>query len=457
VTTPASIDLPAALAGARTLLQRCYGYPDFRPSQRRVVASVLAGRDVLGVLPTGAGKSVCFQIPATLRDGLTLVISPLISLMQDQVEAARRRGIPAAFLNSTLERETQDEVLRAAARGTCRLLYVAPERLHRLTMDLLEREVRPALIAVDEAHCISEWGHDFRPSYRALGEARAAFGWPQVVALTGSATPEVRRDIVDTLRLGARRRVDLHLASFDRPNLRFEVAPVKSDRIRVEALCEELRREPGCAIVYAPTRNTTEAIARLLQYRGIRAVPYHAGLTKERRAETLERFLDGDFRVTVATCAFGMGIDKPDVRLVLHWSMPPTPESYYQEAGRAGRDGQSARCLLLYARGDRSLHQLQIGVTFPPEKMVERAWRDAAAFKRLPSGVRASVERLRAELKPAHGRVDWSAVRRRKKLALERLKAVDRYATTRGCRRSVLLGWFGEEIGRCGNCDRCRQ
>ncbi|HET9514326.1 MAG TPA: ATP-dependent DNA helicase RecQ [Gemmatimonadales bacterium] len=452
-----AVDLPAALAGARALLARYYGYPDFRPSQRRVVASVLAGRDVLGVLPTGAGKSVCFQIPAMQRDGLTLVVSPLISLMQDQVDAARRRGIPAAFLNSTLEPANQSAVLRAVADGTCRLLYVAPERLPRLTADLLERCLGPTLIAVDEAHCISEWGHDFRPSYRALGQARSAFGWPQVVALTGSATPDVRRDIMDTLRFGVRRRFDLHLASFDRPNLRFEVARVKSDRLRVGVLCEELRREPGCAIVYASTRNTTETIARLLQYRGIRAVPYHAGLTKARRSETLERFLGGDARVTVATCAFGMGIDKPDVRLVLHWSMPPTPESYYQEAGRAGRDGQPSRCLLLYARGDRSLHQLQIGVTFPPEKMVERAWRDPAAFKRLPSGVRASVERLRGELKPGCGRVDWSAVRNRKQLALERLRAVDRYATTRGCRRAVLLGWFGEEIGRCGNCDRCRQ
>ena len=447
--------LPAALDRARAVLLRHFGYPDFRPSQRRVVTSVLAGRDVLGVLPTGAGKSVCFQIPALVQSGVTVVISPLISLMQDQVDAARRRNIPASYVNSTQEPAAQAQVLAAVETGQCRLLYVAPERITRLAGELAERGVRPALFAVDEAHCISEWGHDFRPSYRALGRARETLGWPPVVALTGSATPAVRHDIITTLGLGRRRRLDAHLVSFDRPNLRFEVVRVKDERERVGRLCTELRAEPGCAIVYAPTRNTTEAIARLLWYRGIRAIPYHAGLTKERRTETLERFLSGDARVTVATCAFGMGIDKPEVRLVLHWSMPPTPESYYQEAGRAGRDGKPSRCLLLHGRGDLALHQLQIGVTFPPEKVIERAWRSPPAFKRLPSGVRASVERLRGELNPERGTVDWSAVRQRKRLALERLKAVERYARTRGCRRSVLLGWFGETIHRCTNCDRC--
>jgi ATP-dependent DNA helicase RecQ len=416
---------------------------------------VLAGRDVLGVLPTGAGKSVCFQVPALLHPGLTVVISPLISLMQDQVDAARRRGIPAAFVNSTQDRAVQKAVLAALSTGECRLLYVAPERLPRLSMELTERRVLPALFAIDEAHCISEWGHDFRPSYRGLGTARELLGWPQVVALTGSATPAVRQDIIDTLRLGRKRPLDSHLASFDRPNLRFEVARVKDERQRVQRLCHELAREPGCAIVYAPTRNTTEAIARMLWYRGIRAIPYHAGLTKERRAETLERFLGNDARVTVATCAFGMGIDKPEVRLVVHWSMPPTPESYYQEAGRAGRDGNASRCVLLFGPGDLALHQLQIGVTFPPAKVVESAWRNPGIFKRLPSGVRASVERFKAELHPERGPVDWSAVRRRRKLAVERLKAMERYGRTRGCRRSVLLGWFGEETRRCRNCDRC--
>ena len=447
--------LPAALDRARAVLLRHFGYPDFRPSQRRVVTSVLAGRDVLGVLPTGAGKSVCFQIPALVQSGVTVVISPLISLMQDQVDAARRRGIPASYVNSTQEPAAQLQVLSAVESGECRLLYVAPERMTRLSGELSDRRVRPVLFAIDEAHCISEWGHDFRPSYRALGKARESLGWPPVVALTGSATPAVRHDIITMLGLGRRLRLDAHLASFDRPNLRFEVARVRAERERVARLHAELRAEPGCAIVYAPTRNTTESIARMLWYRGIRAIPYHAGLTKERRAETLERFLSGDARVTVATCAFGMGIDKPEVRLVLHWSMPPTPESYYQEAGRAGRDGEASRCLLLHGPGDLALHRLQIGVTFPPEKVIETAWRSASAFKRLPSGIRASVERLRGELHPERGRVDWSAVRQRKRLALQRLKAVERYARTRGCRRTVLLGWFGEEIRKCGSCDRC--
>ncbi len=457
MTATATLDLPSRLDEARTVLARHFGYPDFRPSQRRVVTSVLAGRDVLGVLPTGAGKSVCFQVPAMLAGGLTVVISPLISLMQDQVDSARRRGIPAAFVNSTLDAETQAAVLAAVAAGDCRLLYVAPERLPRLTRELTEREIRPALFAIDEAHCISEWGHDFRPSYRALGQARLAFGWPQVVALTGSATPEVREDIARVMGLGARARCDVHVASFDRPNLRFEVREVRDEPSRLSLVLASLEHERGCAIVYAPTRNQTEALSRVLNLRGHNAIPYHAGLTKPRRAETLERFLAGECRITVATCAFGMGIDKPDVRLVIHWSMPPTPESYYQEAGRAGRDGSVSRCLLLHGRADAGLHKLQLGVTFPEERTLLEAWRDQSAYKRLPSGVRASADRLRDELHPGRGLIKWDGIRRRKKLAFERLNAMERYATTKGCRRAALLEWFGERIGRCTGCDRCRR
>src|SRR5262245_22578145 len=220
--------VPGLLDSARRVLKAHFGYDDFRPAQRRVLASILAGRDVLGVLPTGAGKSVCFQVPAMLRPGLTLVISPLISLMQDQVEAARRRGLPAAFVNSTLDAETQREVLQSVREGRCRLLYVAPERLPRLSHELQAIGVKPACLAIDEAHCISEWGHDFRPSYRLVGKGRDAFGWPQAIALTGSATPQVRLDIQRSLGLGSRTKCDVHVASFDRPNLRFEVCDVRN-------------------------------------------------------------------------------------------------------------------------------------------------------------------------------------------------------------------------------------
>ena len=447
--------VPGRLDAARQVLKRHFGYDDFRPAQRRVLASILAGRDVLGVLPTGAGKSVCFQVPAMLRPGLTLVISPLISLMQDQVEAARRRGLHAAFVNSTLDAETQVSVLQSVQDGQCRLLYVAPERLPRLSHELHARGLRPMCLAVDEAHCISEWGHDFRPSYRLVGQGREAFGWPQAIALTGSATPQVRVDIQRSLGLGSRAKFDLHVASFDRPNLRFEVGEVRNDVRRLGEVFAHVAAVHGSAIVYAPTRNLTESIARLLHNRGIRTLPYHAGLTKARRAETLSRFIHGDARVVAATCAFGMGIDKPDVRLVLHWSMPPTLESYYQEAGRAGRDGEPSRCLLLHAGRDIDLLEMQLDTTFPPEKTVGDAWRDRVVYQKLPKNVQASVDRLRAELRPERGPVDWTRVRKRKELARERLKAIERYATVVSCRREALLGWFGEKGIRCSGCDRC--
>jgi ATP-dependent DNA helicase RecQ len=456
--TPAS-GCGSSLEPARIVLARHFGFQDFRPPQRRVIASVLAGDDVLGVLPTGAGKSVCFQVPGMLDPGVTLIVSPLISLMQDQVDAARRRNLPAGFINSTMDRGSQREAIQQLSAGAWRLLYTAPERLVRLTGDLHQAGVRISRLVVDEAHCISEWGHDFRPAYRAIGQARRALGWPQVLALTGSATPAVRDDIRASLGLGAgspgRRRFSLHLESFDRPNLRFVVRRARDERDRLRMLLHELSCERGAVIVYAATRNVTESLARILWDQGHVALPYHAGLTKERRAETLEKFLNGKVRVVVATCAFGMGIDKPDVRLVAHWTLPPTPESYYQEAGRAGRDGHSARCVLFHRTKDGRLHRLQVDITLPKEGLVQRAWQDARVRSRLSSGVLASVERLRVELRPERQQVDWEPVRKRRRLAVERLRAMERYATSRTCRRKELIGWFGERLERCAGCDRC--
>ena len=355
---------------ARAALRRHFGYPDFRPAQAGVVRSVLTGRDTLAVLPTGAGKSVCFQVPAVVLGGLTLVVSPLISLMQDQVAAAGARGIPAAALTSGLSAEEQAAVWDRIEAGALRLLYLSPERLERTAGELRERGVRPALLAVDEAHCIAEWGHDFRPSYRRLGAARYRLGRPPVVALTGSATPAVRREITRSLGLPAD-RVAVHLSSFDRTNLWFGVVPV-AGRDRLEALLLLLRGDDRMAIVYAPTRGLTESIARAVVTAGHRAAPYHAGLDRARRAAILDAFLDDRLDLVVATCAFGMGIDKPSVRLVVHWTLPPTPESYYQEAGRAGRDGEFARCVLLYHARDAELHRRQLDVTFPPARTLER-------------------------------------------------------------------------------------
>jgi ATP-dependent DNA helicase RecQ len=441
---------------ARRLLRHHFGHHDFRPAQVPVVESVLCGRDTLAVLPTGGGKSVCFQIPALVSGGLTLVVSPLIALMQDQVAAAVARGLPAAALHSGVDAAERERIWAALRQRTLRLLYVSPERLTRLAPELSDRDLRPALLAVDEAHCIAEWGHDFRPSYRALGAARYRLGRPPAVALTGSATPEVRADIARSLRFFPGRFTE-HLGSFDRANLWFGVVPVASERARLEALIRLLADDDRMVIVYAPTRSLTEAIARALAQAGHRAAPYHAGLSRERRGGTLQAFLDDRLDVIVATCAFGMGIDKAQIRLVVHWTLPATPEAYYQEAGRAGRDGQFARCVLLWRKGDATLHRRQLDVTFPPRALLERLWRDGASCHGVPANIRASAERLRHELRPERGPVHWSVVAERRRRAEARIAAVEAYATGRGCRRKALIGYFGERLDQCSGCDRCRR
>jgi ATP-dependent DNA helicase RecQ len=441
------------IAHATALLKRTFGHDDFRPLQRRVIEPVLAGRDVLAVLPTGGGKSVCFQIPALADGGLTLVVSPLIALMQDQVAGLSGKGVPAAALNGTLDAAEQAAVIADAAAGRLRLLYVSPERLPRAADELLQRGGSIARLAVDEAHCIAEWGHDFRPSYRVLRRARLALGRPPCIALTGSATPLVRKEIREALGLG-RDTVEI-VGSFDRPNLRFRVVPVTGRDDRLAKLVVTVRTTRGAAVVYAPTRGLVEGLARTLVESGVRAAPYHAGLSTEVRKRVLEEFLDDRIRVVVATCAFGMGIDKPGVRLVAHWTYPSTPESYYQEAGRAGRDGRAAECMLFHHPADDQLPKRQIATTFPEERLIEALWRDPLLRARQPAAVVAAADRLGAELRPDRDRVDWSPVRKRRRAAEERLAAIRNYALTRGCRRAALIGWFGERLQRCAGCDRC--
>ncbi len=363
---------PATLADAQATLQRLFGYPDFRKPQKPAVEAVLAGRDALVVLPTGGGKSLCYQVPALMRPGLTVVVSPLISLMKDQVDALERRGLSAAFINSTLGASAVAERLNRAQRGDLTMLYLAPERMESgRTLERLAG-IGVALLAVDEAHCISEWGHDFRPSYRRIGRIRAALGNPQTVALTATATPDVRDDIVRQLLL---RDPVVVVGGFDRTNLTYFVASTRTQRDKDQAAIDAIHAHPGPSIVYAPTRKAVERITQVLTRARVGAVAYHAGLDETHRRRAQDAFMGEASRVIVATSAFGMGIDKPDVRLVVHHAMPGSLEAYYQEAGRAGRDGAQSVCILLHSYPDRHTHEFFIEGSHPDRDTVERTWR----------------------------------------------------------------------------------
>ncbi len=360
----------AGLGAARTILEKRFGHARFRVQQLKVLGPLLTGRDVLAVLPTGAGKSLCYQVPALLGQGLTLVISPLISLMQDQVGALRRRGISAAYVNSQLDAAQRRTVLDAATAGRLALLYCAPERLPSLARKLAAARTPVALLAIDEAHCITEWGNEFRPVYRRLGVFRSLLGRPPTIALTGSATPAARADILTVLRMPDAAVV---VTSFDRPNLAFAVRQIRDDRERFAVIRARVRDANGASLIYTPTRRLTELVTRALLRTSVRAAPYHAGLSAPVRRRVLRAFLADQVRVIVATSAFGMGIDKPDVRQVLHWGPPRTLEAYYQEAGRAGRDGNPSDCLILWRPED-----LRWGTTAPPMQQYVHArnnWR----------------------------------------------------------------------------------
>jgi len=389
------------------LLKQYFGFTTFRPLQEEIIRDSLAGKDVFALLPTGGGKSLCFQLPALARDGLTVVVSPLIALMKDQVDALQASGIAATFLNSSLAPGEGRTRLRGLHNGEFSLLYVAPERLmlSGFLEDLQRWNVR--LIAVDEAHCISEWGHDFRPEYRQIANLRPLFPGVPFMALTATATGRVREDIVKHLKLS---EPSCYVASFNRPNLTYRVIPKNKP---FDQLLDYLRARPKeSGIVYCLSRKATESVAERLNASGIKARAYHAGLTPKERSENQELFLRDNIRVVCATIAFGMGINKPNVRFVVHYDLPKNVEGYYQETGRAGRDGLPGECVLLFSAGD-AVKQ----TTFIDEKPDPQE----------------------------------------RQIAREQLHKMVHYAEGAGCRRVELLAYFGEEFSEedCGACDNC--
>ncbi|HEY2124395.1 MAG TPA: DNA helicase RecQ [Chthoniobacterales bacterium] len=387
-------------------LKKHFGYDEFRPLQEEIIRDALAGRDVFALMPTGGGKSLCFQLPALLRDGLTLVVSPLISLMKDQVDSMQTSGIAATFLNSALDGDEARARLRGLYQGEHHLLYVAPERLMLETFLEKAKQWKVAQIAIDEAHCISEWGHDFRPEYRQLAHLREHFPGVPIMALTATATDRVRQDILQQLQL---RDARCYVASFNRPNLAYRVLPKKDPYEQILALVRSRPDESG--IIYCASRKTADSLAQKLAADGIKAKPYHAGLEAKERARNQDLFRRDDARVITATIAFGMGVNKPNVRFVVHYDLPKNIEGYYQETGRAGRDGLPADCVLLFNAGD----------VVKQKRFIEEKNADEQIIAR------------------------------------EQLRVMVGYAETSQCRRATLLRYFGEEFPHrsCDGCDNC--
>jgi ATP-dependent DNA helicase RecQ len=391
-------------------LKHYFGHDTFRPGQKKIIEAALRNQDLLTIMPTGGGKSLCFQLPALLRQGLTIVVSPLIALMQDQVDALLDNGINATYLNSTLEYEERRSRQIAILKNQVKLLYVAPERLlnerFALFLDRVQQDVGISAIAIDEAHCVSEWGHDFRPEYSQLSQIRQRYPQIPIQALTATATKRVRQDIVEQLNL---RSPDIHVASFDRSNIHYEIQP--KDRNIYPKLLRAIRGESGAGIVYCLSRNRVEEIATRLKHDGIDALPYHAKLPVEERSRNQTSFLRDDVQVMVATIAFGMGINKPDVRYVFHYDLPRSLESFYQESGRAGRDGEPSKSVLFFSFGDRK-----------------------------------KIEFL----------IDQKPDPKEQKIARQQLRQVMDYAEGNDCRRQIILRYFGEQYpGNCGKCDNC--
>jgi len=389
------------------LLKKHFGFDAFRPLQKEIIERTLLGKDSVVLMPTGGGKSLCFQLPALMLDGVAIVISPLISLMKDQVDALRANGITADYINSSLKPAEIAEVMENARAGALKIIYIAPERLSVPGFEYFLHNLKISVIAIDEAHCISQWGHDFRPDYRNLTVLRRNFPNIPIIALTATATEDVREDIVRQLSLHDHK---MFISSFNRPNLSYEVMPKKDSFGSILSLVRDCK--DSSVIIYCFSRNDTQTLVDKLNNKGFSAVAYHAGLNAKTRKENQEKFIKDEVNIIVATIAFGMGIDKPDVRLVIHHSLPKSIEGYYQETGRAGRDGLPARCVLFFSYADK----------FKQDYFI--------------NNIADDDEREKAQ---------------------ENLSQVLHYGDLRSCRRKFLLNYFNENYQEqnCGNCDQC--